>query len=381
MSNIKELQNVPEVSFIDGLALQDVRDQIIRDYTEKYQELTGEGVVLSDADPVRLVLLTFAQQFYQGLQYVDWAGKKNLLKYSYGTALDNLAANKGIKRNPASYAETVVQFAMQNVRESATGIPAGTRVSNLAGVYFMTTSYAEIPIGETTVDVQAVALDAGVVANGLPIGSIDQIVDPVPYIYEVKNITASTGGTDAESDDKLTERVYLYPSSYSTAGAEAAYIYWAKTFRADVSDVNAYSPAPGKVTVLFMLDSGTPNAEDIASMTEHLSAKTVRPLTDHVTVQAPTPINYNINLTYYIDSADSAKAISIQTAVTQAVAEYKTWQRIIGRDINPSQLIRKIMDAGAKRVAVTAPVHTPVDSISIATLGTEAVTYGGLEVG
>lgn len=381
MSNIKELQNVPEVSFIDNLTLQDVRNQIIKDYTDEYQKITGQGVALSDADPVRLVLLAFAQHFYQGLQYVDWAGKKNLLKYSYGTALDNLAATKGIKRNPASYAETVLQFSMQNVRASATGIPAGTRVSNLAGVYFLTSSYVEIPAGETSVNVQAVAVDAGAVSNDLPVGSVNQIVDPVPYIYEVKNITTSTGGADEESDDKLTERVFLYPASFSTAGAEAAYIYWAKTFRADVSDVNAYSPEAGKVTVLFMLNSGTPNAEDVAGMMEHLSARTVRPLTDQVTVQAPAPVNYNINLTYYIDSEDSAKAISIQTAVTQAVAEYKAWQRIIGRDINPSQLIRKIMDAGAKRVAVTAPVYTKVDSTSIATLGTETVTYGGLEVG
>ena len=381
MSNIKELQNVPEVSFIDNLTLQDVRNQIIKDYTDEYQKITGQGVVLSDADPVRLVLLAFAQHFYQGLQYVDWAGKKNLLKYSYGTALDNLAATKGIKRNPASYAETVLQFSMQNVRASATGIPAGTRVSNLAGVYFLTSSYVEIPAGETSVNVQAVAVDAGAVSNDLPVGSVNQIVDPVPYIYEVKNITTSTGGADEESDDKLTERVFLYPASFSTAGAEAAYIYWAKTFRADVSDVNAYSPEAGKVTVLFMLNSGTPNAEDVAGMMEHLSARTVRPLTDQVTVQAPAPVNYNINLTYYIDSEDSAKAISIQTAVTQAVTEYKAWQRIIGRDINPSQLIRKIMDAGAKRVAVTAPVYTKVDSTSIATLGTETVTYGGLEVG
>lgn len=381
MSNIKELQNVPEVSFINDLTIQDVRDQMLRDYTAKYQEITGTGAELSDADPVRLVLLTVAQHFYQGLQYVDWAGKKNLLKYSYGTALDNLAANKGLKRNPASYASTILQFSMQNVRSSATGIPAGTRVSNLAGVYFMTSTYAEIPAGETAVTVPAVALEAGAVANELPVGSINQFVDPVPYMYEVTNITTSTGGTDIESDDNLTERVYLYPASFSTAGAEAAYIYWAKTFRADVSDVSAYSPEPGKVTVLFMLDTGAPNEEDIAGMTEHLSAKTIRPLTDRVTVQAPAPVGYNINLKYYIDAADSAKAISIQAAVTQAVAEYKAWQRIIGRDINPSQLIRAITNAGAKRVEVTEPAYIPVDSISIATLGTEAVTYGGLEEG
>lgn len=381
MSNIKELQNVPEVSFIDNLALQDVRDQLIRDYTAKYQEITGTGAELSDADPVRLVLLTVAQHFYQGLQYVDWAGKKNLLKYSYGEALDNIAANKGLKRNPASYARATLLFSVQNARTSATGIPAGTRVSNLAGVYFATATYTEIPAGENTVTVEAIALEAGEASNAIPVGALNQIVDPVPYIFSVTNTTISAGGTDTESDDSLTERVYLYPASYSTAGAEAAYIYWAKTFRADVADVKAYSPEAGKVTVLFMLDTGAPGAEDIAGMTAHLTPKTIRPLTDHVTVRAPDPVPYNLALTYYINAADAARATTIQAAVTQAITDYKAWQQTIGRDVNPSELIHRIQAAGAKRVAITAPAFLKVDPTGVATIGTEAITYGGLEEG
>lgn len=381
MSNIKELQNVPEVSFIDNLTLQDVRDQIIRDYTAKYQELTGTGAELSDADPIRLVLLSFAQHFYQGLQYVDWAGKKNLLKYSYGAALDNIAVNKGLKRNPASYASTTLLFSVQNARTSATGIPAGTRVSNLAGVYFATATYCEIPAGENTVTVDGIALEAGEVSNAIPVGAINQIVDPVPYIFSVTNTTISTGGTDTESDDSLTERVYLYPASYSTAGAEAAYIYWAKTFRSDVADVKAYSPEAGKVTVLFMLNTGAPGAEDIAGMTAHLTPETIRPLTDLVTVKAPDAVAYNLALTYYINASDAARATTIQAAVNQAIAEYKAWQQTIGRDINPSELIHRIQAAGAKRVAITEPAFLKVDPTGVATLGTEAITYGGLEEG
>ena len=381
MSNIPDLQNVPEVSFIDNLTLAQVREQIIQDYATKYRELTGEDAVLSDADPIRLVLLTFAQQFYQGLQYVDWAGKKNLLKYSFGEALDNLAANKGIQRNPASYATTTLQFTLQNARTSATSIPAGTRVSTSAGVYFMTSSYVEIPAGQLTATVQGVALDAGVEANDIPAGSIGQIVDPVPYIYAVVNTTPSVGGADIENDESLTERLYLYPSSYSTAGAEAAYIYWAKTYRSDVSDVMAYSPAAGKVTVLFLLDGGIPNASDVAGMTQHLSAKTIRPLTDQLTVQAPSIVTYNLALAYYIDSANAAQATAIQARVAAAIADYKAWQQAIGRDINPSQLIRRVMEAGAKRVEVTSPVYTPVNPTSVAVAGTETVSYGGLEEG
>lgn len=381
MSNIQDLQNVPEVSFIDNLTLAQVREQILQDYATKYQGLTGEDAVLSDADPVRLVLLTFAQQFYQGLQYVDWAGKKNLLKYSFGEALDNLAANKGIKRNPASYATATLQFSLQNARTSATSIPAGTRVSTNAGVYFMTSSYVEIPAGLLTATVQGVALEAGVAANNIPVGNIVQIVDPVPYIYAVTNTTTSVGGSDIENDESLTERIYLYPSSYSTAGAEAAYIYWAKNYRSDVSDVMAYSPAAGQVTVLFLLDGGIPNSSDVDGMAEHLNAKTIRPLTDQLTVQAPTIVTYNLELAYYIDSADSAQATAIQTKVAAAIAEYRKWQQAIGRDINPSQLIRKVMEAGAKRVEVTAPAYTRVAPTSVAVMGAETVSYGGLEEG
>lgn len=381
MSNIPELQNVPEVSFIDNLTLEDVRDQIIKDYTEKYQEVTGEGLELPAADPIRLALLTFAQHFYQGLQYVDWAGKKNLLKYSYGEALDNLAANKGIKRLPAGYATTYLEFSVQNARTSATGIPAGTRASNLAGVYFMTTTYAEIPAGEKSVIVQAVALTPGEAANGLPVDTITQIVDPIPYIYKATNTTTTSGGSNVESDDSLTERVYLYPSSYSTAGAESAYIYWAKTFRSDVADVKAYSPEASKVTVLFLLDNGLPGDEDVAGMYAHLSAKTIRPLTDMLTVRAPATVPYNISLTYYIDSADAANALAIQANVNNAIAEYKTWQQKIGRDINPTELIYRIRAAGAKRAAVISPAYTVIDNESVPVAGTQSITYGGLEEG
>ena len=379
MSNIPKLQNTPEVSFIDNLTLEHVREQILQDYAAKYKELTGGSPDLSDADPVRLVLLTFAQQFYQGLQYVDWAGKKNLLKYSYGEALDNLAANKGITRNPAAYATATLKFSMQNIRSSATGIPAGTRVSNSAGVYFMTESYVEIPAGDMSVNVQGVALEAGKAANNIQVGMIDKFVDPVPYVFAVTNTTASAGGSDAENDDELTERIYMYPASYSAAGAEAAYIYCAKTFRSDVADVVAFSPEAGKVDVLFMLDGGRPGEEDIDGMTQHLSAKTVRPLTDHVTVRAPGTVSYNINLTYYIDKADSVNATTIQANVAKAISDYKAWKSAIGRAINPSQLIRRIMDAGAKRVEVVAPVYTSVDIDKVAISGTETISYGGLE--
>lgn len=380
MSNIEALKNIPEVSFIDNATLESTRDEIFADYTNMYQKLTGETPVLSDADPIRLVLLAVSAKYYQGLQYVDRSGKQDLLKYSYGDFLDNIAAMKKLTRNPAAYASVKMKFSMTSARGEITPIPGGTRVTTESGLYFMTDEYVEIPTGETFIEVQATALTAGKESNELPVGTINKIVDPVAYIAEVENTTVSAGGSDRESDDDFTERIYLAPSSYSVAGPTESYEYHAKQFRADVSDVKAYSPSPSVVNVLFLFDGGVlPTEEELREMEVHLSEKTIRPTADRVVAVAPEEQEYNITLKYFINQRDSAQAMVIQAAVEKAIEEYKTWQRKLGRDINPSELNKRIMLAGAKRAEVTEPAYSKVDADSIAKLGTESVIYGGLE--
>ena len=132
--------------------------------------------------------------------------------------------------------------------------------------------------------------------------------------------------------------------------------------------------------MIFSLSGGgIPTSEDLSAMSEYLSADTIRPLTDNVTVSAPVQDSYSITLTYYIRKSDSANASAIQAAVNEAVDAYQLWQSRIGRDINPSDLICRIMQAGARRVAVTAPVYTQVSDGHIAKCSSTEVTYGGLE--
>ena len=42
------------------------------------------------------------------------------------------------------------------------------------------------------------------------------------------NIDTSSGGADVESDDSLTRRIWLSPTTYSCAGPRDAYEFWAK---------------------------------------------------------------------------------------------------------------------------------------------------------
>ncbi|MNP79071.1 hypothetical protein D3C76_1768200 [compost metagenome] len=61
------------------------------------------------------------------------------------------------------------------------------------------------------------------------------------------------------------------------------------------------------------------------------------------------------------------------------MASYQLWQRSkLGRDINPSELIARVMAAGALRVNVTAPVYTALTATQVAQQGATTLTYGGL---
>ena len=376
------IKSLPDISFIDNKDIDQVRQEMVADYESFISEATGQTVTLERSSVHRMELYAAAAQIYQAMQYIDRQGKQSILKYSYSDFLDNLAIFKGVTRNPATPATTTLRFTLSAVRDTATGIPQGTRVSTAGATYFATDVYAEIPAGSTAVDVPATCTVAGTDGNGFAAGELATIVDPIPYVASVTNTTATEGGAEIESDDDLAERVFLAPGAYSTAGPEDGYLYHAKAYSAAIGDVVTTSnQAAGTVDIVFiMADGSTPGEEMIEGLEGYLQGKTIRPMTDLVRVAAPQEVTYTINLTYYINRSDSAKAVTIQAAVAQAVADYQTWQRAIGRDINPSQLVRMVMDAGAKRVTVTAPTYTAVDATKVSALqGDAVISYGGLE--
>jgi phage-related baseplate assembly protein len=112
------------------------------------------------------------------------------------------------------------------------------------------------------------------------------------------------------------------------------------------------------------------------------SADDIKPLTDKVVVAAPEAVSYEISWTYYIDRSKSNQEQTIKAAVENAVDEYIQDQSSeIGKAINSSLLIQKVMNAGAKRVSVAAPLsYTAISETQVATDNpTRTVTYGGLE--
>lgn len=379
---IEELQNLPEISFIDDMTIDEIQKKLVSEYENSITAITGNKYVLPQADKFRIIINSIALILYQNLQCIDRAGKQNTLKYAYGKYLDNIAAEKGVVRKTAKAATVNVKFSLETARSSSTLIPKGTRVSNDSDIYFETQNSEEIAAGNTDIVISCVCTEDGTLGNNIQIGEITTLVDPVTYINEVANTTISTGGTDKEDDDSLRERVFLAPSSYTTTGSADAYIYHCKLFSNDIADVIATSDVGSAVVnIIVLLKNGViPEEELITQLQEYLNNDSIKTLTDKVVVAAPSVKKYDINLTYYINKSERSKALLIQKNVEKAIDEYILWQNSkIGRDINPDKLIEKIMATGAKRVAVSSPIYQACNQTEVPQLANKSITYGGIE--
>lgn len=382
MPDISTVKDLPDISFIEYKTVDDVKVSMVADYEAYMTEATGKTYTLPRVSRDRFKLYAAAAQIYQAMKYVDIKGKMDTVKYSVGDFLDLLGAFRcGATRNQAAAAVTTIRFTLSAARASVTAIPQGTRIA--AGqLFFETSVYTEIPAGDLTADIPATCMTAGETGNGLAPGELKTLVDPVPYVQSVENTSTSSGGADRESDESFAARIFIAPGKYSTAGSRNGYEYHVQDYSSAIGGVHVSSDqAAGTVDIVFvMADGSLPSAEMISAMSQHMSAETLRPMNDLVTVRAPAEVKYTVSLTYYINQSDNNRAVAIQQAVSAAVDSYIAWQRKIGRDINPSKLLALVMGAGAKRAQITAPIFTAIPADSIAAIdGTASITYGGLE--
>lgn len=379
--SLKVLENYPDISFIENMTLEDMKEQMVSDFHKKYEEITGKGIILGKADPVKLILYAAALQLYQGMQYIDNAAKQSFLKYSYGGFLENLGALKGITRNQGTPARTIMRFTLAEIRETVITVPVGTRITPGGNLFFCTEEERVIMPGEISADIPAVCTDIGEGGNDYEAGSIKVLVDKIPYIADVKNVEKTHGGAEVESDANLAERIYLAPARYSVAGPDDAYKYWVKTYNPSITDVKVISPTPGTVDIRFTVGDGEiPESGMVEGVEAYLMEGERRPLTDLVTVGIPEVFEFHVNMKYWINETNKTKAAAICRSVEEAVAGFAYWQRQqIGRDINPSMLNYLVVKAGAKRAEIVEPVFTVVGDAGLAVMASQTVIYGGIE--
>lgn len=371
---MKSIYDLKEIEFVEIDAAKIEAEAVAMLETEL-------GKSLYPGSPERILLISLLSIVIQQRALINDVGKQNLLAYSRDDKLEHLGALVGEERSEPTFAYTTLKFRLSTALNFVHVIPKGTRTTSDGLIFFEVKDNIEIPIGQTDINVVATCTVPGQVGNGFLPGQINQIVNPFPYFKSVENITESYGGLDNESDDQLRQKIHEAPEGFSTAGPEGAYKYWAKKANPLVVDVEAYSPTPGVVHLIPLLQNGyIPTDEIINVIFDVCNSKEIRPLTDQLEVLKPTIIYYDLNIEYWIGEENKPFINQINEKVIKAIDEYELWQKSkLGRDINPSRLISMIISAGAKRVNVNTPVFTKLEKNQVAYLQNKNVLYKGAE--
>lgn len=188
--------------------------------------------------------------FVSVFNQVNDACRQKMLQYASGRVLDALGERYACYRIEAKPAKTVLRFSVKTPVAGNILIAEGTRATPDYNVYFKTTETAVLQAGRLYVDIPAESTGVGEQYNNYLVGTINQLVDLIPYIDFVENIEVTSGGDDGEpypesdsgiGDDHYRERIRLAPTALSVAGPRDAYEYHAKSADASIADVAVLS--------------------------------------------------------------------------------------------------------------------------------------------
>lgn len=184
---------------------------------------------------------------------------------------------------------------------------------------------------------------------------------------------------EGETDDQLRARCTLSLRAMSTAGPEDSYRYHAiATDPAAIKDADAHNGGAGvvNVAVLARAGNGTPSAALLAKVRTRLNHKTIRPLTDTVSVIpahiVPVVIDYQIILPGLPDDEHSLNV------ARQRLADYCATTNIIGGTITIADIYASLKNAGISNVILrspTADITTDRESAPYVSSIREEVTY------
>lgn len=364
----------------------------------QFEQLSGRE--LFPAQYERLLISLIAYALNNTLNAVQDTGEQSLVQFARGLNLEHLGRLVGVERLSAQPALTTLEFTIAPQTIPIT-VPRGTKVA-ASGSIFATTREVIIPTGATTVQVVAAAIEPGPAGNDYSPGEINQLLETLPSGVEVQvqNVSASRGGANIESDERLRQRIILAPESFSNAGSEGAYRFHALSASQDVIDVGIRGRGllsapeiepppmfktelqalasgeldglelangliallnqtsfiePGIVEVYPLVSDGLPSQEVKNLVAVKLNEDKIRPLTDWVKVLDPHEIQYQIQVRIYPAYAGIASDAQARAEATlQALAA--EYQQRLGQQVFRAAIVCAVQSIeGVANVEVISP--------------------------
>ena len=213
------------------------------------------------------------------LRYIDWLSLQLLPDTAETEWLDRHAdiwlvnADGTIGRKAATTASGSVTM----TGTPGTPVPAGTQLSDGTTTYQTT---ADAVIGTSPVDI--IAIDPGAAGN-LDSGETLDFVAAITGVDGTATVVELDGGTDAETDNELRQRVLRRIQQPPMGGAAYDYEAWALAVPGVTRAWAASEQGVGTITVRFLMDDlradddGWPTPDDIQTVANYIDSK--RPVT------------------------------------------------------------------------------------------------------
>jgi len=349
------------------------------DLVSKYEDLSG--TTIPPASVTKILLSTFAYGLSLLGEQLQAAFDQTLVASATGAHLEQLGSLVGVTRLGQTAATCTLRFNLV-IGHGGVIIPAGTRISSVdTAVIFQTQQAISVASGVNQVDIPAVCTTLGTAGNGYVSGTINTNLDPLPFVSTITppfNVNTTAGGANLESDERLRERIFLAPASFSVAGPAAAYKYWARTANPAIVDVGIIEPpnTPGQVHLYVLVADGQTTPAQILTQVYN-TVYPQRPMCDTVVVNSAVRLNYtlNVNLTL-LETADPSVVVPAVRAALQTFVDEK--RKTLGRDIVYSQIIRIAQIDGVYSVAlpsftdiIVSPIHFPYcNALNVQSIGT-----------
>lgn len=275
-------------------------EEILSRMKEEFENLSGFNP--DEASDIGIRLKVLAGEIFALSANVEWLKNQMFTKTATGEYLDLHASERGLARKEAKKAKGTLTFSRSSTLDYDVEIPQGTvcSLSGTEGIRYVTTEEATLTAGNLTVEVPAESELGG---NDKNTGqdTIVVMVTPPVGITSVTNESAFTGGTNAESDDVLRERILESYRNISNGSNKA--FYKEEVLKYDgIHSASVIPTARGTGTVdIYVAGKGELASADLIS-TIQSDISNLRELNLDVQVKSPTLVNVDVIMSITLKS-------------------------------------------------------------------------------
>lgn len=306
-------------------------------FKQAFEEVSGRTLYPAQTEMFLIEVASYALSILH--EAAQTATLQNTAVFADGVHLENRGTNVSTFRLLAQPATTDIRFELTQVRLIDVAVPKGTRVASGTAVIFATDADLIIPSGMTAGVVRATAQTPGAAFNGLGVGAVSDLLDPVAYVASARNVTTIAGGTDDEELERFRLRVVNALFTIAKTGPRNGYREHVMAVDPEIVDVAPIRPEPGYIHIYPLMKTGQPSAALKDAVLAYLDPETLRAMGDYVTIHDPVRVGFSFTLT-----VRSLEAIAGLEDMVRATAEaaFHPWTQELGAQVAPSVIIAAV---------------------------------------